>query len=350
MPEAAFSTGDFSSAPTRIYDPATGNANGTGRTQFANNQIPAESHQPDRTGVSSTRFRCRISRAQQLGQTNYEQTYVERSERRRATSRLRISWRQNDLVNVRYSRQNASTLDPATFGIYGGLKPFAGTGTNPTQSFGATYNRVWSATLVQEIRFGRTHHHNEAICEDYGLTTSQDFGIRGVNLNEFTSGITTINVGGYSDYLIGFETSLPWDREESTWTFATTATKMWGNHTLKVGGDLRMNRHLLDQMSHPRASWSFRGAQTALDTDTTAVNGYANSLASFMLDVPNFIEVTERGVVNEQLHRGGTHKVSTRTFTTSGSCGRTSLLILVFATSCTSRSLAVHARRRTDDL
>ena len=175
--------------------------------------------------------------------------------RTRETSRSPIRSRQNDLVSVRYSGQNARTKDPAIFGIYGGLKPFAGTGTNPTQSIGGTYNRVWSATLVQEVRFGRTHHHNEAIGEDYGLTTSSDFGIRGVNLNAFTSGITTINVGGYNDYLIGFETSLPWDREESTWTVSTTATKMWGNHTLKVGGDLRSNRHLLDQVNHPRGSF-----------------------------------------------------------------------------------------------
>ncbi len=149
-----------------------------------------------------------------------------------------------------------------------------------------TYNRVWSATLVQEVRFGRTHHHNEAIAEDYGTTTSQDLGIKGINLNDFTSGITTINVGGYNDYLIGFETSLPWDREESTTTISTTATKIWGNHTVKIGGDLRMNRHLLDQVAHPRASWQFRGGQTALSTDSAAVNGFANSLASFMLDVP----------------------------------------------------------------
>ena len=68
---------------------------------------------------------------------------------------------------------------------------------------------------------------------------------------------------------------------------STTATKMWGNHTVKVGGDLRSNRHLLDQVNHPRARFQYRGAQTALTTDTAAVNGYANSLASFMLDVPN---------------------------------------------------------------
>jgi hypothetical protein len=164
---------------------------------------------------------------------------------------------------------------------------------------------VWSATLVQEVRFGRTHHHNEAISEAHGLKTSDEFGIRGVNLNTFTSGITTINVGGYSDYLIGFETSLPWDREESTTTFATTATKIWGNHTVKVGGDLRMNRHLLDQVNHPRGEWTFRGAQTATAGDTAAQNGFANALASFMLDGPAEIE---RGLVSDTFHRGGTHK------------------------------------------
>jgi hypothetical protein len=211
----------------------------------------------------------------------------------------------NDLVSGRFSVQNATTMDPATFGIFGGLKPFAGSGTNPTESYGGTYNRVWSATLVQEVRFGRTHHHNEAIGEDYGLRTSDEFGIRGVNLNAFTSGITTIDVGGYSNYLIGFETSLPWDREESTLTVSTTATKMWGDHTLKVGGDFRTNRHLLDQVTHPRGSWQYRGSTTALDTDSAAVNGYANALAAFLLDAPSQVE---RGLVHDTIHRGGTHK------------------------------------------
>ncbi len=304
VPEAAFRNGDFSSAPTRIYDPATGNADGTGRTQFAGNQIPLNRMSPIARELISKIPMPNIPGAP-VGAINYEKAYVR--EKRTNQGDVKVTWQAaaNDLVNVRYSKQSASTLDPATFGLYGGLKPFAGTGTNPTESVGVTYNRVWSATLVQEVRFGRTHHHNEAIAEDYGTTTSQDLGIKGINLNAFTSGITTINVGGYNDYLIGFETSLPWDREESTTTISTTATKIWSNHTVKIGGDLRMNRHLLDQVAHPRASWQFRGGQTALSTDSAAVNGFANSLASFMLDVPSFVE---RGIVNETLHRGGTHK------------------------------------------
>ncbi len=46
VPEAAFRTGDFSSAPTIIYDPATGGAAGVGRTPFPNNQIPANRISP----------------------------------------------------------------------------------------------------------------------------------------------------------------------------------------------------------------------------------------------------------------------------------------------------------------
>jgi Carboxypeptidase regulatory-like domain len=308
VPEPAFRNGDFSAAPTRIYDPLTGNADGSGRTQFANNQIPANRINSIARSLISNIPMPNIPGAA-VGAINYEKPYVR--ERRTKQGDIKITYQvaQNDLVSVRYSQQNARTKDPATFGIYGGLKPFAGTGTNPTQSVGGTYNRVWSSTLVQEVRFGRTHHHNEAIGEDYGLTTSRDLGIRGINLNAFTSGITSIDVGGYSDYLIGFETSLPWDREESTWTVSTTATKMWGNHTMKVGGDLRSNRHLLDQVNHPRARFQYRGSQTALNTDTAAQNGYANSLASFLLDVPNGIE---RGLLDIDdtidIHRGGTHK------------------------------------------
>jgi carboxypeptidase family protein len=305
VPEPAFRNGDFSAAPTRIYDPATGNADGSGRTQFAGNQIPASRISPIARRLIDQIPLPNIPGAG-VGAINYEKPYVR--ERRTSQGDLKITYQlaQNDLVSFRYSAQNATTYDPATFGIYGGFtKPFSGSGTNPTESIGGTYNRVWSATLVQEVRFGRTHHHNEAISEDYGLKTSDEFGIRGVNLNAFTSGITTIDVGGYADYLIGFETSLPWNREESTWTVSTTATKMWGDHTLKVGGDLRSNRHLLDQVNHPRGRFQYRGAQTALNTDTAAQNGYANSLAAFMLDVPNNIE---RGLVSDTIHRGGTHK------------------------------------------
>src|SRR5262245_22747885 len=41
IPPMAYRTGDFSASPTRIYNPSTGNADGTGRAQFPGNVIPS---------------------------------------------------------------------------------------------------------------------------------------------------------------------------------------------------------------------------------------------------------------------------------------------------------------------
>ncbi len=291
LPELAFRTGDFSAAPTIIYDPATGNPDGTGRTPFPNNQIPASRLSPITQRLLSNIPTPNIAGAP-LGGTNYEKQYVREKRTNQFDIKLTYQAGASDHLSVRYSQQNAETYDPATFGIWGGIKPFAGFGTNPTYNAAANYNRVWSSTLIQEVRIGRTWHHNEAISEAHGLKTSEEVGIRGVNLNEFTSGIATMDVSGYSGTLIGFSNSLPWDRAEQTWTTATTATKLLGNHTLKIGGELRHNRFFLLQVQDnggPRGIFRFRGTTTAIPGDTRAQNGYANALAAFLLDAPQSI-------------------------------------------------------------
>src|SRR5215469_6006809 len=46
IPTPAFRSGDLSASPTAIYDPATGNPDGTSRAPFANNQIPGTQISP----------------------------------------------------------------------------------------------------------------------------------------------------------------------------------------------------------------------------------------------------------------------------------------------------------------
>ncbi len=46
VPTAAIRAGDMSGSPSPIYDPVTGNADGTNRTQFAGNIIPASRMSP----------------------------------------------------------------------------------------------------------------------------------------------------------------------------------------------------------------------------------------------------------------------------------------------------------------
>jgi hypothetical protein len=288
LPEVPFRAGDFSAAPTIIYDPLTGNPDGSGRTPFPGNRIPAQRVSPIARRILANIPMPNIDGIA-LGGTNYEQAYVREKRTNQYDVKLTYQATANDNLSVRYSYQNAATYDPATFGIWGGIKGFAGFGTNPTHNAAANYNRTWTSTLIQEVRVGMSYYHNEAVSEADGLNTSDEVGIRGANLNRFSSGISTIDVSGYNGTLVGFSNSLPWDRSERTWTVATTATKLWGDHTLKVGGDVRYNRDFLLQVQDnggPRGRFQFRGATTAVPGDTAAQNGFANAFAAFLLDVP----------------------------------------------------------------
>ena len=80
-----------------------------------------------------------------------------------------------------------------------------------------------------------------------------------------------------------------------------------------MGGDFRINRFMLDQVTHPRGEFTFASAATAIPSDSAAQNGYANAMASFLLDVPVAIErglvaVSDVGAPLDERHRGGRHK------------------------------------------
>src|SRR2546426_5231814 len=52
---------------------------------------------------------------------------------------------------------------------------------------------------VMEFRFGIVRNRNEATNIDHGLTTSKDIGIPNVNLDDWSSGLTEIQIDGYTD-------------------------------------------------------------------------------------------------------------------------------------------------------
>jgi hypothetical protein len=315
IPEAAFRTGDFSAAPTIIYDPATGNANGTGRTPFPNNQIPA-----DRISPIARRLLDKIPMPNvpgaPLGTINYEQPYVRSKTTNQFDIKLTYQAAASDNLSVRYSRQSSASFDPGTFGengIWGGIKDYAGRGSQPSYNYSANYNRVWSSTLIQEIRTGQSYYRNITVADAHGMNLANEIGIPGSNLTPFSSGPPTINLPAYHAFLLGTQNSIPWDRAKRTTNLGSNVTKIWGNHTLKVGGEFKMTNDFLDQVTHPRGEWTFTGAMTAIPGDSRAQSGYANQMAAFLLDVPETIErglpaVDDVGLSMDAEHRGGRHK------------------------------------------
>ena len=292
LPPMDFRNGDFSRAATTIYNPFTGNADGTGRQPFPGNVIPASLISPIARQILAMIPEPNVSAAP--GQINFQHSYQRVKTTDAFDVKINHQLSTRDAVSGRVSYQRPEILDPSIYPGVGGTKEggsFSGIGTNLTISTGATWTRTWSNTLVQEVRGGVSYYHNEAVTDAGGANTSDQIGIKGVNINEFSAGITSVFIAGFSnDPFIGFSASLPWDRSERTSEISTVLTKSSGNHTIKFGGNVRHNRDFLLQVQDrngPRGGFNYGGAQTAIPTDNAAVGGFANAFASFLLDVPN---------------------------------------------------------------
>jgi hypothetical protein len=309
IPPTAYRLGDFSASPTKIYDPLTGNADGTGRTPFPNNIIPADRISPIATAILANLPQPNVSASP--GQPNYQVDYARVKTTNSFDTKLNWQLGQRDQISGRFSFLRPKLVDPAEFGVYGGSKQgspsgngFSGEGVDTTYSLGLNYTRTFTSTLVMEARGGMNYFRNQALSGGDGLKTAADIGIRGANIDEWTSGMTQIDIGNsMSSPLVGFAASLPWDRSERTVQFASVFTKIAGNHTIKVGEDFRHTRDFLLQTQDnggPRGQFQFRANQTAIPSDAAATAGFANGFASFLLDVPSLVQrdlkVTDPGV------------------------------------------------------
>src|ERR1051326_3543111 len=284
IPPMAFRTGDFSASATKIYDPATGNPDGTGRLPFPGNNIN-QSYNPA-TGTWSPANRISPIAAAILakvpapnleaaiGQTNFQEDYARIKNTDSFDAKFNVQASQNDQVSARFSFLRPDITDPSDFAGLGGSKQggpsgngFSGSGTDTTYSTGVNYTRTWTNTLVMEARAGMNYFHNSATIDGPGPVAS-DFGIRGANIDDWSTGMTQIQINqGINNPFVGFSASLPWDRSERTVQMATVFTKVKGNHTIKFGEDFRHTRDFLLQTQDnggPRGQSQYSASQTAL--------------------------------------------------------------------------------------
>jgi hypothetical protein len=295
MPPSEWRGGNFSTATTTIYDPLTGNPDGSGRLPFPGNIIPANRISPVARNILALLPQPNISGVAP-GQVNYE---LPSSEREKTTNAFNLKLNYNpgvsDQLSLRFSYQRPEIFVPGTFGELGGAgADFAGTGYQNTYSTALTWTRTLTSSLIMEWRAGYMRYHNEALSTGDGLTTSTEVGIPGANYDDFSSGISRIVLqNGFTEPMVGFAASLPWDRGEETYSVVGTVTKVAGNHTLKAGTELRHNEDFLLQIQDAggvRGEFRFNAARTATPADTRAQSGLANAFAAFLLDAPSLIQ------------------------------------------------------------
>ena len=168
VPTADFRAGNLSASPTPIYDPQTGNPNGTGRQQFSGNIIPSQRISPIAANVLSLIPLPNIPGAgatnNYQANPNFHQTSTQ------FDIKLDQVLRQADHLTFRYSWGNTDIVQNPIFGDAGGPASGGGEGegTNRVYNTALEYTRVISPTLFTELRGGIDHYRNNQTPSGYG--------------------------------------------------------------------------------------------------------------------------------------------------------------------------------------
>jgi hypothetical protein len=308
VPTAAFRQGDFRLSPTPIYDPNTGNPNGTGRTQFMSDESNVAMGIPVGTPnvIPATRL---IAIPQAIlgliplpnitgaGATNNFQVNVPLD----ITStgfdiKLDQNLRTADHFTGRFSREVVDTNQHPAFGpayqnsggpVAGG---YEGIGTNVTWVAAGEYTHVFTPNFLTEVRVGADYFNNDQQPSDYGEDTNTTLGIPGftggpkLGSQLINSGIANVTISGYSAPIVGYAAFVPSTNPETNIDAVNNWIRIVRNHSFKFGGEWRAVRDDITEgnVYGTRGAYTYSTGQTALNGGPT--QSYANALASFLLD------------------------------------------------------------------
>ncbi len=181
VPTAAFRAGDLSAGGTNIYDPATGDSTGKGRTQFSYNG-KANVIDPARISPITQRILALVPLPNVNG-ASLTNNYSKNTHFIRTSNSFDVkadaNVREGDHLSYRYSWQKVDQLQEALFGAAGGPGQGANNaaGTQTAYNTALNYTHVFSPKLLAEVRLGLNHYRNTARQVDYGTTASPDIGI-----------------------------------------------------------------------------------------------------------------------------------------------------------------------------
>jgi len=298
LPNTAMRSGDFSATGVTIYDPLTGNPDGTGRTPFQNNTIPTQRIDPASailTGLlpGLTRLNAFTNNYDAYGNTQYNRNNWD----------FKVNYNPSDKLMV-WGRYSLSPMDivallvlgPVAGGdAFGGGNPGHAGGRVQTAAAGFTY--TLSPTLLVDGNVGYTRQNIGANGDEqnglYGLNTLKIPGTNGIGPNYY--GVPGFQVAGVAN-MGNTNTGSPFLFRDNQYTTAINLSKTKGAHNLRFGFeyDKYALNHFQPQggtFGTARGTFGFDGTLTALKGGATVnANGTpANSWAQFLLGDPSRI-------------------------------------------------------------
>jgi hypothetical protein len=292
-----------------IFDPLSGDSDGSGRTQFPDNTIPQSRVNPVATNLMNLMPRANLNQGIDVNfigggkvLTNSHQTDF----------RLDAGLSNKDTAFARYSVSDVFLFNPSLFGraaggqALGSLSPQ--TGDFFSQHFASNWTHTFSPNFLTEVRGGVSRFTLDGYQADAGLFTNDEVGIPNINTDDvLTQGLAGIDVrsGGVGAWWMGILAGVGIPRIDRTTTIqlVSNSTFIKGSHQIRFGVDVR--RTFFDFIATNASSrGNFQFAQSI--TGTNEVAGSGMSHASFLLGMSsNFNRAIFRGFTKERNWRTG---------------------------------------------
>jgi hypothetical protein len=281
VPTADIVSGNMSASPTPIYDPATGNADGTGRTAFPGNMIPS-----GRVSTISQMVTALIPAPNITGAglaNNYYINTPQFYKLQRVDSTFNYVASRKLQLFGRYSEYPYSSTWPTVFGpILSGQNSNAYENGN-IYAFSGSGVFVPSSHFVIDAVYGFTHtlqHYGPPQANvKYG---SDVLGIPGTNLGTvpYAGGFPRFNANGYAGYGMNYPAAT---YDDPVYELAGNATWTRGKHTVRFGMDV-IRQHM-DHIGTGPTGFTFTGGSTSLKGGASP--NQFNSFADLLLGLPN---------------------------------------------------------------
>ena len=302
LPTAAMRAGDFSAFGTTIYDPATGNPDGSGRTPFPNNVIPANRISPIAQALQS-----RLPQPNGPGtSSNYTDTGLVDFTRNNYDFKLNYNLSSAAQIFAKFSQMNGKVYSDMWLGNppdggAGGAGFGVGSGSGDTKVRIGTLGLTWtlSPNLIVDGSFGLTRFDQECLPPDYGTNFGTDvFGIPGTNGaggsngDVRASGMPGFGISGF-EWFGGVDGWTPIFRNDRSYNFSTNATYTASKHEFRFGVDIvkmELNHWQPELAYGPRGYFLFYGGTTAL-APSGSPNQY-NAYAQFLLGQSSYMTKT----------------------------------------------------------
>ena len=257
VPTAAFRTGDFSSLASSwpIFDPATGNPDGTGRTRFVGNIIP-----PNRISPVAIAALQGVPLPNRPGtDENFVAPLGSYTSDNSAYGRVDWVINNSNRLFGRYTRnwQSSACTNVTAFGSGpqgSSLGDYFCTVAPGSEDFiSVDYVHVFTPTFVLEARFGDMIYrwHQDGL--DGQSKASDTIGQPGLNdACPACGGLAGFIIGGpVGAFEIGNGNHSHQQNNEGNYEYVGIATWTRGTHTLKFGLDMDLgNDHRFDTASH----------------------------------------------------------------------------------------------------